>query len=186
MPLLATGSYITRSQIPTSQVAASLHFAMHNPILPLHPEPPMRPLLLLTFVFIFLPAMATQAAAQQPDTTQSDASRAHHALKTAGRNTKAEAKSVGSSIHHSLRTAGNNTKAALKRVTRDTGTKTNHKPGGLNKVARSVSGDFKTAGRKTKSAVKNASGQTHHALKTTGNDVKSRLKKQPHDTTAHP
>jgi hypothetical protein len=147
----------------------------------------MRPMLLITFVLFFLPAVATQATAQQPDTTKSDASQAHNTLKTAGRKAKAGAKSVGSSIHHSLRTAGNNTKAALKRATGDTGSKkTNQKPGGLNKAARSVSGDFKTAGRKTKAALKNASGQTHHALKTTGNDVKASLKRQPHDTTAHP
>jgi ElaB/YqjD/DUF883 family membrane-anchored ribosome-binding protein len=129
-----------------------------------------------------------RANAQQTDTTRqtrSDASQAHHALKTAGRNAKAGLKNTGSSIHHTLKSAGNKTKAALKRATGDTVPHPHHKPGGLNKVARSISGDMKSVGRKAKSTLKHVSGQTHHVLKRTGNNVKTGLKGQGTDTTKH-
>jgi ElaB/YqjD/DUF883 family membrane-anchored ribosome-binding protein len=52
-----------------------------------------------------------------------------------------------------------------------------HKPGGLNKVARDVSKTVKKAGRDTKAEVKRGSSKTHNALTDAGNDTKTALKK---------
>ena len=52
-----------------------------------------------------------------------------------------------------------------------------HKPGGLNKVARNVSKTMKKAGRDTKAEVKRGSSKTHNALTDAGNDTKAQLKR---------
>ncbi len=133
----------------------------------------------LLLLFAAAPARAQQDAARD---SGSVTGQAHHALKGAGRGIKSGAKSAGSKIHHALKTAGNKTKTALKRATGDTVSHKAHKPGGINKVARDVSGAFKRTGRHAKASLKQASGRTHKVLKHTGRDVKSDLKRQSTDT----
>ena len=53
----------------------------------------------------------------------------------------------------------------------------NHKPGGLNKIARNVSTTMKKAGRDTKAEVKRDASRTHNALTDAGNGTKTVLKK---------
>ena len=52
-----------------------------------------------------------------------------------------------------------------------------HKPGGLNKVARDVSRTAKKAGRDTKAEVHRDASKTHNALTDAGNETKTVLKK---------
>ena len=52
-----------------------------------------------------------------------------------------------------------------------------HKPGGLNKVARDISKTSKKAGRDTKAEIKRDASKTHNALTDAGNDTKAGLKK---------
>jgi hypothetical protein len=52
-----------------------------------------------------------------------------------------------------------------------------HKPGGLNKVARDVSANVKKAGRDTKAEVKRDASKTHHVAQDAGNETKTVLKK---------
>ena len=52
-----------------------------------------------------------------------------------------------------------------------------HKPGGLNKIARDVSKTAKKAGRDTKAELKRGSSKTHNALTDAGNDTKAELKR---------
>jgi hypothetical protein len=54
---------------------------------------------------------------------------------------------------------------------------TEHKPGGLNKVAHNVSKTLKKAGRDTKAEVKRGSSKAHNTLTDAGNDTKTALKK---------
>jgi hypothetical protein len=77
-----------------------------------------------------------------------------------------------------LKDAGNDTKAELKRTTGVTtpAPSPDHKPGGLNKVARDVSHASKKAGRKAKHTLKTSADSAHRALKTTGNEAKEQVK----------
>ena len=52
-----------------------------------------------------------------------------------------------------------------------------HKPGGLNKVARNVSKTAKKAGSDTKAELKRGSSKAHNALTDAGNDTKAELKR---------
>lgn len=52
-----------------------------------------------------------------------------------------------------------------------------HKPGGVNKVARDVSKTAKKAGRDTKAEVKRASSKAHNELTDAGNATKTTIKK---------
>jgi uncharacterized membrane-anchored protein YjiN (DUF445 family) len=52
-----------------------------------------------------------------------------------------------------------------------------HKPGGLNKVARNVSKTMKKAGRDTKAEAKRGASKTHNALTDAGNNTKAELKR---------
>ena len=54
---------------------------------------------------------------------------------------------------------------------------TEHKPGGLNKIAHNVSSTVKKAGRDTKAEVKRDASKTHNALTDAGNNTKTVLKK---------
>jgi len=109
---------------------------------------------------------------------------AHDVSKTAkkaGRDTKAEVKRDASKTHHALKDAGNDTKSALKTATGDTMPKDpNHKPGGLNKVARNVSHASKKAGAEAKHGVKHTASAAHRAAKKTGRDAKEAVKDTTH------
>ena len=101
--------------------------------------------------------------------------------KKAGRDTKAEVKRDASKTHHALKDAGNDTKESLKTATGDTMPKDpNHKPGGLNKVARDVSHTSKVAGAKAKHGVKHTASSAHKSLKKTGRAAKDTLKGTTH------
>lgn len=128
--------------------------------------------------------MTTTAKAQ--DTTHKPGGLnkvAHDVSKTAkkaGRDTKAEVKRDAGKTHHALKDAGNDTKGTLKTATGDTMPKDpNHKPGGLNKVARAVSHSGKVTGAAVKHGVKHTASSAHRSLKKTGRDAKAAVK----DTT---
>jgi hypothetical protein len=57
------------------------------------------------------------------------------------------------------------------------GAQDDHKPGGLNKVARNVSKTMKKAGSDTKAEVKRGASKTHNTLTDAGNGTKDVLKK---------
>lgn len=102
------------------------------------------------------------------------------AVKSVGRTAKADTKSVTSKAHHVLKKAGRSAKARLAHAVGDTVHDPNHKPGGLNKVARDVSKSFKHAGRSAKSSVHKGANGAHKALQKTGNDVKKSAKDTTH------
>lgn len=126
-------------------------------------------------------------AAQAQDTTHKPGGLnkvAHDVSKTAkkaGRDTKAEAKRDASKTHHALKKAGNDTKSTLKTATGDTMPKDpNHKPGGVNKVARDVSHASKETGAKVKHGVKHTASAAHKAAKKTGRDAKEAVRDTTH------
>ncbi|MGH9884662.1 MAG: hypothetical protein ACREBE_03990 [bacterium] len=100
-------------------------------------------------------------------------------MKKAGRDTKAEFHRDASPTHHPLTKAGNDTKAELKRTTGVT-SKTpdaNHKPGGVNKLARDVSHAGKETGAHAKHSLKKTSSEAHGELTKAGKDTKEAVKK---------
>lgn len=99
-------------------------------------------------------------------------------MKKAGRDTKAEVHRDASKTHHTLTKAGNDTKAELKRTTGVTtkSPSSNHKPGGVNKLARDVSHTSKTVGAKTKHTVKHAASSAHQDLTKAGKNAKEAVK----------
>jgi hypothetical protein len=99
-------------------------------------------------------------------------------MKKAGRDTKAEVHRDASRTHQVLTKAGNDTKAELKRTTGVT-SKTpdaEHKPGGVNKLARDVSHAGKKLGAKTKHGVKKVGSEAHGELTKAGKDTKAAVK----------
>lgn len=117
-------------------------------------------------------ALAAMPAGAQQDTAQT----LHGAAKSAGRGAKSGIKQVGSTIHHGLKHAGRNLKSTAAKVVGDTVPEPpGHKPGGLNKVARDVSGAAKSVGRSAKSGVHNAGSATHKTLQSAGRAVKDTL-----------
>jgi hypothetical protein len=103
-----------------------------------------------------------------------------NASKSAGRAIKKGVKSAGSSVHHVLKTAGRGTKAGVDRAIGDTIHDPNHKPGGLNKVAREASESVKHVGRTAKSAIHHGANDTHKGLQKAGNDVKKTVADSSH------
>ena len=99
-------------------------------------------------------------------------------MKKAGRDTKAEVHRDASKTHQTLTKAGNDTKAELKRTTGVTtkSTSPNHKPGGVNKLARDVSHTSKTVGAKAKHTVKHAGSSAHQDLTKAGKNAKEAVK----------
>ena len=99
-------------------------------------------------------------------------------VKKAGRDTKAEVHRDASKTHNVLTKAGNDTKAELKRTTGVTSKSPDaeHKPGGLNKLARDVSHESKKVGSKAKHGVKKAGSETHNELTKAGKDTKTAVK----------
>ena len=99
-------------------------------------------------------------------------------MKKAGRDTKAEVHRDASKTHQTLTKAGNDTKAELKRTTGVTtrSPSPNHKPGGVNKLARDVSHTSKTVGAKSKHTVKHAASDVHQDLTKTGKNAKEVVK----------
>jgi hypothetical protein len=99
-------------------------------------------------------------------------------MKKAGRDTKAEVHRDASKTHQALTKAGNDSKAQLKRTTGVTthSPDANHKPGGVNKLARDVSHTSKTVGAKTKHSVKAAAGDIHQDLTKAGKHAKEVVK----------
>lgn len=101
------------------------------------------------------------------------------ASKKAGRDTKAEIHRDASKAHHALKKAGNDTKTQLKKTTGYTtpAPSPDHKPGGVNKVARQVSHASKKAGAQAKHSVKRAASQAHDSLTKAGNKAKAQAAK---------
>jgi hypothetical protein len=101
--------------------------------------------------------------------------------KKAGRQLKANIKDVASDTHNTLTKAGNDTKAEAKRATGYTtpAPSPEHKPGGLDKVARDVSSASKKIGARWKHSVKSGASSTHAALTDAGKDAKETVRKPP-------
>src|ERR1043165_9581283 len=101
-----------------------------------------------------------------------------HESKKAGRQLKENIKDVSSDTHIALKKAGNDTKAETKRVTGYTtpAPDSEHKPGGLNKLARDVSSASKKIGAQWKNSVKSGASSTHAALTDAGKATKDTLK----------
>lgn len=129
--------------------------------------------------------LATTAAAQDPTPEPKKpgglnklAREVSKESKKAGRQLKANVKDVSSDAHIALQKAGNDTKAEAKRATGYT-TKTpdaEHKPGGLNKLARDVSSASKKIGARWKNSVKSGASSTHGALTDAGKAAKDTLR----------
>ena len=100
-------------------------------------------------------------------------------IKKAGRDTKAEVHRDASKTHQALTKAGNDTKGELKRTTGVTSQTPDaeHKPGGVNKLARDVSHAGKKLGAKAKHGVKKTSSEAHGELTKAGKDAKEAVKK---------
>ena len=129
---------------------------------------------------LFAIAMLAGALAAGPALAQSVPQEVHGAAKATGRGIKAGAKSVGSSVHHVLKTAGRGTKSALARAVGDTIHHPNHKPGGLNKVARDLSESIKHVGRSAKAGVHEEASDAHKTLQKNGKDVKKDVAGKSH------
>lgn len=150
----------------------------------------------MTFMRIRLLVMATLAAGAlaAPLQAQDTATKpgglnkvAHDVSKTAkkaGRDTKAEVHRDAAKAHKTLTKTGNQTKAELKHATGVTvaSPDADHKPGGLNKVARDVSHTSKKAGAKAKHGVKKVASEAHGKLSTAGKNAKQEIK----DSTKKP
>ena len=98
--------------------------------------------------------------------------------KKAGRQLKENVKDVSSDAHIALKKAGNDTKAEAKRATGYTtpAPSEDHKPGGLNKLARDVSSASKKIGARWKNSVKSGASSTHAPLTDAGKATKDTLK----------
>jgi hypothetical protein len=131
---------------------------------------------------VVLGAIAAPLKAQDTTTKPGGLNKAAHnvskTMKKAGRDTKAEVHRDASKTHQTLTKAGKNTKAQLKRTTGVTthSPDANHKPGGVNKLARDVSHTSKTVGAKTKHGVKSAAGDVHRDLTKAGKHAKEVVK----------
>ena len=112
-------------------------------------------------------------------TTAAPASNVSKTIKKAGRDTKAEVHRDASKTHQALTKAGNDTKGELKRTTGVTSQTPDaeHKPGGVNKLARDVSHAGKKLGAKAKHGVKKTSSEAHGELTKAGKDAKEAVKK---------
>jgi ribosomal protein S30 len=99
--------------------------------------------------------------------------------KKAGQDTKAEVRRDAGKAHGVLTKAGNDTKAELKRTTGVTSKSPSaeHKPGGVNKMARDVSHTSKELGAKAKHGVKKIGSEAHGELTKAGKDTKEAVKK---------
>jgi len=127
---------------------------------------------------IAAPVRAQDTSATKPGGLNKVAHNVSKTMKKAGRDTKAEVHRDASKTHQALTKAGNNTKAQLKRTTGVTthSPDANHKPGGVNKLARDVSHTSKTVGAKAKHSVKSAGGEIHQDLTKAGKHAKEVVK----------
>lgn len=131
---------------------------------------------------VVLGAIAAPLKAQDTTTKPGGLNKVAHnvskTMKKAGRDTKAEVHRDASKTHQALTNAGNDTKAELKRTTGVT-TKSpspNHKPGGVNKLARDVSHTSKTVSANAKHTVKHAASDAHRDLTKAGKNAKEAVK----------
>jgi hypothetical protein len=145
----------------------------------------LRPAAFLAIASLAGALIAAPAGAQQDTSHPGGVTGAAHdvsaASKATGRSAKAGLKSAGSSVHKVLKKAGRGTKSAISHAVGDTIHDPNHKPGGLNKVARDVSGSIKHVGRAAKAGLHEGASETHKGLQKTGNAVKKSVK----DTSDH-
>jgi len=124
-------------------------------------------------------ATAAQDTTHKPGGLNKVAHDVSKTAKKAGRDTKSEVKRDASKTHATLTDAGNGTKATLKKTTGYTtpAPSPEHKPGGLNKVARDVSHASKKTGAEAKHGTKKAASSAHRDLTKTGKDAKEEVKK---------
>ena len=131
---------------------------------------------------VVLGAIAAPLKAQDTTAKPGGLSKAAHnvskTMKKAGRDTKAEVHRDASKTHQALKKAGNDTKAELKHTTgvASQSPSPDHKPGGVNKLARDVSHTSKTVGAKAKHSVKHASSNAHQDLTKAGKNTKEAVK----------
>lgn len=132
----------------------------------------------LAFAAAPLHAQATQDTTPKHGGLHAVGDDLHHVAKAAGNGVKSGVKHVASGTHHVLKSTGRGAKADLKKATGDTMPKDpNHKPGGLNKVARQVSSSVKHVGRAAKSDLHGAASSAHGDLTAAGDSAKASTKK---------
>jgi hypothetical protein len=142
-----------------------------------------RPATLITIATLAGALAARPALAQ--DTTHhggvNGAARAvSGAVKAVGRGAKSGVKTVTSGTHKVLKKAGRGTKSTLAHAVGDTVHHPNHKPGGLNKVARDFSKSVKHVGRAAKSGVHEEASDAHKTLQKNGKNLKKSVKDTTH------
>ena len=135
----------------------------------------------IILVTALLAALAATSSAQEkkPGGLNKVARDISKTSKEAGREAKSGIKKTSSKAHHGLTKAGNNTKAELKRTTGLTtpAPSAQHKPGGLNKMARDVSHESKKTGAHLKGQTKKESSKAHGGLTKSGKQAKEEVKK---------
>ena len=135
------------------------------------------------FFAAFALLLATSALARAQEKKPGGLNKVAHdvssTMKKTGRDAKAETKHAASGAHQTLTKAGNDTKAELKRTTGVTtpAPTPEHKPGGVNKLARDVSHASKTTGAKAKHGVKKVASKGHAAATAAGKGAKEEVKK---------
>lgn len=139
----------------------------------------IRILLVATLVAGALAApLHAQDTASKPGGLNKVAHNVSKTMKKAGKDTKAEVHRDAAKTHKTLTKAGNDTKGELKKTTGVTteSPDANHKPGGVNKVARDVSHTSKKVGAKAKHGVKKVGSEAHGELTTAGKKAKQEIK----------
>ena len=135
----------------------------------------------IILVTALLAALAASSSAQEkkPGGLNKVARDISKTSKEAGREAKSDVKKTSSAAHQGLTKAGNNTKAELKRTTGLTtpAPSPQHKPGGLNKMARDVSHQSKKTGAHLKGQTKKESSKAHGELTKSGKQAKEAAKK---------
>jgi hypothetical protein len=136
----------------------------------------------LAMIAVATGALAVPLRAQDTSAKPGGLNKAAHdvskTMKKAGKDTKAEVHRGAAKAHETLTKAGNKTKAELKQTTGVTvaSPDAEHKPGGLNKVARDVSHTSKKVGAKAKHGIKKTASEAHGELSTTGKKAKEEIK----------
>jgi hypothetical protein len=134
----------------------------------------------IVLVAVLLASLSTVSSAQEkkPGGLNKIARDVSKTSKETGRAAKSEVKQGSSAAHRTLKKAGRNTKAELKRTTGVTtpAPSPEHKPGGLNKMARDVSHQSKKTGAHVKHQTKKESSKAHGAATKAGKKAKEEVK----------
>jgi len=134
--------------------------------------------MLLAVALLASVSAASSAQEKKPGGVNKVARDISKTSKEAGREGKEAVKKTSSEAHGALTKAGNETKHQLKKTTGYTtpAPSKEHKPGGLNKMARDVSHESKKTGAKLKHGTKKEASKGHRAATKTGKQAKEQVK----------